>query len=64
MRCVWKFLDRSPRKDWRFPFKLAKNGADNSKRFAGARAIDASGPPTSLKVVPTTPHASHADHGA
>ena len=30
-RCVWSFRDRSPVKDWRFPFKLSKNGTGNFK---------------------------------
>jgi hypothetical protein len=33
VRGVWSFRDRSPGKDWRFPFKLSKDGPDISKRI-------------------------------
>jgi hypothetical protein len=29
--CVWSYRGRSLEKDWRFPFKLSKNGPDKSK---------------------------------
>ena len=34
IRCAWSFRHRSPGKDWHFPFKLPKNGADISKHIA------------------------------
>ena len=36
LRGVSSFRDRSPGKDRRFPFKLSKNGAENSKRIVRA----------------------------
>jgi hypothetical protein len=32
VRCVWSFRHRSAAKDWNFPFKLPKSGADISER--------------------------------
>ena len=29
----WEFRDRSPAKDWRFPFKLSKDGPEKSKHI-------------------------------
>jgi hypothetical protein len=36
VRCVWSFRDRSPGKDWRFPFTLPKDGAENPERIVAA----------------------------
>jgi hypothetical protein len=33
LRGVWIFRDRSPGKDGRFPFRLSKDGSENSKRI-------------------------------
>jgi hypothetical protein len=32
-RGAWDFRGRPPGKDWRFPFKLSRDGAENSKRI-------------------------------
>jgi hypothetical protein len=44
LRCVWSFQGRSPGKDWRFPFKLSKNGT-NTPNASYLREVLADGQP-------------------
>jgi hypothetical protein len=47
VRCVWSFRDRSPGKDLRFPFKVSKDGPENSRRIvAMGRSVIKCRPPS------------------
>ena len=33
VQCVWRYRHHSPWKNWYFPFKLSRNGTENSERI-------------------------------